>query len=466
MEKTVDLSRWFSVELQVDEHDMLACRQGLVDAIEQAGFPCPEMKDFDLRVSLRSIWGRRGRAFFVNLLPFGRHLPKGKRFLLTAMLYDEHPVRIRIRIKAFQDWLLDDTEIPGVTQTFFERITDEQQAAVLMHHILQDLQQSLGVVPPEYFQGFDKDKLFDEFLEGNMLYSLESENYPRIIHRTDQPGPKWIWGAFILPEAWFLWHELRAYSSLIIFPYIAPMLVLGRHAKYPLFLKLILLVYAVVMRICCARSAGKIYYKRYGRFPTQTNPFMVRDGSPALNAGPSWCWAAFLVPELWLLWNGWFGLGVAMLAAYPALFEIIAYFDILWPPILFKAALALAVATRIGTGIFALALYRSAHGQVFTGKTLQQLRLAAKIRSKRGLDWSWPAFLLPEFWYLWNNIYNIGLVILLAVPALFIAFSIFAPGSFAVFWVITLICFVALRFYSGFFAHRLYYVTHGRWPGR
>jgi RsiW-degrading membrane proteinase PrsW (M82 family) len=83
-------------------------------------------------------------------------------------------------------------------------------------------------------------------------------------HRPPDGGPPWQWAAFILPEAWFPIHGL--WGVLIPMAGVYLSAVLGSiTADLPL--DLVLGVAALLVRTLSGFLGGRIYYRRYGRWP-------------------------------------------------------------------------------------------------------------------------------------------------------------------------------------------------------
>jgi hypothetical protein len=79
-----------------------------------------------------------------------------------------------------------------------------------------------------------------------------------------------------------------------------------------------------------------------------------------------------------------------------------------------------------------------------------------------GASWSWQAFIAPEIWFVWNEIWGVGLLIVALDWALFelvVAFS--TSAGFAIAGVL----FIAFRSVAARTAYPIFYARYGRWPG-
>ncbi|OEU61177.1 MAG: hypothetical protein BA870_02810 [Desulfuromonadales bacterium C00003094] len=99
-----------------------------------------------------------------------------------------------------------------------------------------------------------------------LLYPLDDPKTPKSIHIPTNKGPIWNWGAFIVPEFWFLWHEIWGAFFLLIIAeglFIRTLfLAIGSYA-FP--------VGAIAIRIFAALWGHRIYYFRNGHWLNSPN---------------------------------------------------------------------------------------------------------------------------------------------------------------------------------------------------
>jgi hypothetical protein len=101
---------------------------------------------------------------------------------------------------------------------------------------------------------FSKDAFF-KFL----LYPLEGPKTPKPVHIPTSNGPRWCWGSFIIPEFWFLWHEIWGACFLVL---IVEYLVI--RVLFPMLGSYAFLVGGGSVRIFSALWGHRIYYFRNG----------------------------------------------------------------------------------------------------------------------------------------------------------------------------------------------------------
>jgi len=254
---------WFTRELAFDDVEFEAVCRNLLEIASAHGFKCKKKTDTDTRLSLELMYGSRIIATLVGLIPYlGKHLPAGKRLFLEAnIIKQERAVTVLFSITPYME-LLDLEQIMPISQTIDQKATDEYFASLKLLKIIKDLFRSLNHdVPPEYlkidFQPFAKDA-FWRFL----LYPLESFRSPKPVFMPTARGPMWCWGAFIIPEVWFLWHEIWGASILaFIAENIAVQILEPKLVGLPITIAAFLSV-----RIFTGVWGHRIYYFRYGKW--------------------------------------------------------------------------------------------------------------------------------------------------------------------------------------------------------
>lgn len=99
-----------------------------------------------------------------------------------------------------------------------------------------------------------------------LLYPLEGPKTPKPIHIPKEKGPRWNWGAFIVPEVWFLWHEIWGACFIVL---ISEGFVI--RALFPVLGGYAFLVGAITIRIIAALWGHRIFYFRHGRWLNSPN---------------------------------------------------------------------------------------------------------------------------------------------------------------------------------------------------
>ncbi|WP_031479142.1 PrsW family intramembrane metalloprotease [Maridesulfovibrio frigidus] len=95
-----------------------------------------------------------------------------------------------------------------------------------------------------------------------LLYPLEGSKMPKPLYEPTEEGPPWCWGAFMIPELWFLWHEIWGAAAIV---WIAEGVILYMTMSYLGFMDSLLLG-GLSMRIAGAMLGHRIYYFRNGHW--------------------------------------------------------------------------------------------------------------------------------------------------------------------------------------------------------
>jgi hypothetical protein len=82
-------------------------------------------------------------------------------------------------------------------------------------------------------------------------------------YKAPKEGPKWNWGAFIIPEFWFMWHEIMGISFISIFLDAVIFLSLSKHLDNSLLTAAIFLL----IRLVFGLKGNNLYYAKYGTWP-------------------------------------------------------------------------------------------------------------------------------------------------------------------------------------------------------
>ena len=94
-----------------------------------------------------------------------------------------------------------------------------------------------------------------------LIDPFASSNAHSLVHAYPEEKHRWCWGAFLLPEIWFLWNELWGASFVVI---VAEAVVIMAFSSplglYAWFLG------PLAVRLVSALWAQRIYYSRYGKW--------------------------------------------------------------------------------------------------------------------------------------------------------------------------------------------------------
>ncbi len=85
------------------------------------------------------------------------------------------------------------------------------------------------------------------------------------IHIPGGQGPSWNWQAFIIPELWFLYHEIWG-AFFLIAAFYSGLFYAAMHWHFNLFGQGMLIV-LLVLRLVAGRTGNIVYYFRHGKWP-------------------------------------------------------------------------------------------------------------------------------------------------------------------------------------------------------
>jgi hypothetical protein len=223
--------------------------------------------DADGAIVVYAYFGSKLRALLVGFLPFGTHIPWGKRLHIRVTIRGEGGgTRVSIKITPFME-LFDTSEVLLMTQSPAEKASDEYLAAVHLRSITRSLQEATKTSPTDDLSELDNGTFAADFLTGLMLYAFEGDATERVVHIPPSPGTSWSWQALLVPEIWFVWNEIWGVSLLMVvldwalfklvmaFPVPTAFIVAG--------------VLFIAFRLVAARMAHSIFYARYGRWPSE-----------------------------------------------------------------------------------------------------------------------------------------------------------------------------------------------------
>ncbi len=162
---------------------------------------------------------------------------------------------------------IDSEEVVGLSQSLPEKASDEYFAARALHFIFRGIYLFLDLSIPANLTDFDsKSALIDSFW-GLLIYPLDSHKAKKLIYPPPKQQSKWCWGGFIIPEFWFLWHEIWGAS---IFAVLIPAIMSWVFDEYKLWNSVtitITVLSVIVIRMFFGVVGNKIFFARYGYFP-------------------------------------------------------------------------------------------------------------------------------------------------------------------------------------------------------
>lgn len=83
--------------------------------------------------------------------------------------------------------------------------------------------------------------------------------------------------------------------------------------------------------------------------------------------------------------------------------------------------------------------------------------------SEPGPIWCWGGFILPEIWFIWNEIWGVSMLAVIPT-ALYMQATEMEAKPIVVKGLLALI--IATRILLGFNGNRIYYAKHGHWPNK
>lgn len=254
---------WFKHQLTLSGVDFDTLCKKLNEICSDQGFKIRKETPTEISKSFEAIYGSRFIAFLVGLIPYaGKHFPAGKRLFLEATISkQENSVLVNLGVTPYME-LLNCEEFFPISQSIDEKATDEYFASLKLLRIIQNLFQSIEREVPSEFIKLDIKPFAKDAFWRFLLYPLESFKSPKPVFIPSARGPMWCWGAFIIPEVWFLWHEIWGASIMaFIVENIAVRVIepkgFGLYVAIAGFLS---------VRIFTGLWGHRIYYYRYGKW--------------------------------------------------------------------------------------------------------------------------------------------------------------------------------------------------------
>lgn len=98
-----------------------------------------------------------------------------------------------------------------------------------------------------------------------LVYPFSSDQRERLFISMEKP-PSWNWGAFLIPELWFLYHEIWGPFLLIHGLYLGGIWVMIRMSPEA-YVWMFMAGLMLLVRIVFGRIGNTLYYHRHGRWP-------------------------------------------------------------------------------------------------------------------------------------------------------------------------------------------------------
>lgn len=212
------IGEWIHRTFSFESVGIEAVKSAFIEAIHEHRFKVKEEIIFEDGFELKAIYGNKAKALFVgSVIPFGKHLPWGKRFFLRARLKSvADNTEIQIEISPYME-LLDSEEIGFITQDVSEKFTDDYMAASKLHSIAQSTYDKIDVETPLELHTFERKKAVTDVLLNVLIYPVDGYKRTRPIYIAPERNRTWSWGAFVLPQLWFLYYDAWGVAALSLF---------------------------------------------------------------------------------------------------------------------------------------------------------------------------------------------------------------------------------------------------------
>jgi hypothetical protein len=154
-------------------------------------------------------------------------------------------------------------------ETSLQQQADEERKA-LAHRYQVNSVICAGIAAPYVFN-FERILNYSEILNDGrlsfwkwLIYPFSSDKH-KSLHPLPGKGPFWNWGAFMIPELWFLYQELWGIFFVISGIYVA--VIFGAiKGYYNLFQTNVLLI-PLLIRLIAGKYGNDIFYTMHGKWP-------------------------------------------------------------------------------------------------------------------------------------------------------------------------------------------------------
>jgi hypothetical protein len=265
---TRDVRNWFQSTVTLTDVTIEFVLEALVATIEEAGFHRIRHQERERTIVLDAYYGSKVIAFlFGRLVPLGRLLPLGKRLRLTARVtLEDDSCALCLRVVPYME-LLDTEEIGMITQDSEERFTDDYFAIVKLNSIVGSLYQRAGMEVPEGLRRLQHKRLALDLVWAVLLYPTDTYGAVKRIHTPLESGPTWSWGAFLVPELWFIYYDAWGVAFMAVSVDITGVLLTAvLWAAFGPFGAVPGLAVLAAARILLGRYGERVHYARHGHW--------------------------------------------------------------------------------------------------------------------------------------------------------------------------------------------------------
>ncbi len=162
--------------------------------------------------------------------------------------------------------LFNTSEVSMITQSVDEKVSDEYVAARKVYSIAKAFYETYEVDSDENIDQFDHKIFFQNSFLTLLIYPLDGYRSSKKVYFPASRGPKWCWPAFIIPELWFIWHEIWGVSLLVIFIEHVTVFKLFQYGVDTINIMVVgflLFIYHFLLGLL----GNKLFYLRYAKWP-------------------------------------------------------------------------------------------------------------------------------------------------------------------------------------------------------
>lgn len=212
------LGEWIHRSFSFENVGIEAVKSAFTKAMHEHRFKIEDETVFEDGFELKAIYGNKAEASLVGaVIPFGKHLPLGKRFFIRARLKSvADNTELQIEVTPYME-LFNSEEIGFGTQDISEKFTDDYMAASKLNSIAQSTYDKLGIEAPLELHSFEQKKAATDVFLNVLIYPVDGYKRTRPIYIPPKRDPTWSWGAFIVPQLWFLYYDVWGVAALSLF---------------------------------------------------------------------------------------------------------------------------------------------------------------------------------------------------------------------------------------------------------
>lgn len=263
IDNTVDINSWLNRSFIVKDASYVDVVTNFKKMLDLNGFKIKKEIDIEASVHFEAVYGSRAISFLMSLIPLiGRNLSLGKRFKLKATITKGNPANISLSVVPYME-LFNTSENLVLSQTMDEKVSDEYVAARKMYAITMGFGALYDIEPKAEMVTFENASFFRDTMLAVLIYPLDGYKSIKKLHLPVSQGPLWCWPAFVIPELWFMWHEIWGPSLLVAgIEFLAAM----KAYQHGLDYKIVVFTF-LTSHFFLGLLGNRIFYLRYGKWP-------------------------------------------------------------------------------------------------------------------------------------------------------------------------------------------------------